>query len=705
MKRKRIRHAFTTLVLAIMLFCVTACGKQADREKSDTSYVARFFDIPDTVTGISRLLIKEDTAYMCCSEETGVSYLASVMADGRNFQKQPLEMEDSVSLLDFAFDGAGNTWTVCMDHAGNYCLKKFDKSGMEVQSVDMTEVLQPSAVSGSVRNLFLSIDAEENICVAEKSGSTSAYLFDSSGQFLFSLHYEGNLMTTITTAEGQIGVCVSSADRMNYNLLTVDMKSRDWNKDRIYLGATAGLYGGTSSDFYRFDSSSLFSYAVGVQEGKHIFNWSDVGLSTSDIHLGELSDGRFIVLAASPDQTGTFSYEMAVLSQGVDERTVLSMVSLTAGPGVVQAVSDFNKTNSQYRVELTEYFPYEQNVSDEEWENAVLNLNTRIISGDIPDILDMSSLSVQVYHNKGLLEDLYPYMENDPTIHMDDYFENVFKAISIDGKLPYITDGAGVATMLADADIISGSTGWTLQDLENVLNVYGANSISNLSGTFFLKVMLQTDNSFVDWASGKCSFDSPEFIKLLEFAGKIQDSSQNNVGGELSDTYVAAYQAVLSIYYITQYRDYYHGNLKLLGLPSSSGEYHALIPEVKVGISSASQKKDGAWEFVRTLLTEKHQKSCTMLPIHKGAFETVMQAAIDGKSVWTWLYENGKATAEDAELTRQLLSSAAYVGNDNQTLENLILEEAQEYFSGARTAQETAERIQSRASIYITEQM
>lgn len=705
MKRKIIRHGLTVLSLAILLFCVTACGKQTDTEKSDTSYIASFFDIPDTVTGISRLLMKENTAYMCCSENNGVSYLASMEADGGDFQKQPLEIEDSISLLDFAFDKAGNTWIVCMDHAGSYCLKKFGKNGMAVQTVDLMKVLEPLAVTGTIRNLFLSIDAEGNICIAEKSGSTSAYLFDNNGQFLFSLHCEGNLRTTITTSEGQIGVCTSAADRMNYELLTVDIKEKDWSKDKIYLGATTGLYGGISSNFYRFDSSSLFGYSVGEQEGEHIFNWSDVGLSTSDIHLGELSDGRLIVLAASPDQTGAFSYEMAVLSQGVDERTVLSMVSLTAGPGIVQAVSEFNKTNSQYRVELTEYFPYEQNVSDEEWNNAVLNLNTRIISGDIPDILDMSNLSVQVYHNKGLLEDLYPYMENDPTIHMDDYFENVFKAISIDGKLPYITDGVGVSTMLADAGTIDGSNGWTLQDLENVLDVYGANSISNLSGTFFLKVMLQTGDSFVDWASGKCSFDSPEFIKLLEFARKIQDSSQNSVGEELNSTCAAAYQAVLSIYHITQYRDYYHGNLKLLGLPSSSGEYHALIPEVKVGISSSSKQKDGAWEFVRTLLTEEHQKSCTMLPIHKGAFETVMQAAINGNSVWTWVYENGKATEEDAELTRQLLSRAAYVVNDNQTLENIILEEAQEYFSGSRNAKETVERIQSRASLYINEQM
>ena len=97
--------------------------------------------------------------------------------------------------------------------------------------------------------------------------------------------------------------------------------------------------------------------------------------------------------------------------------------------------------------------------------------------------------------------------------------------------------------------------------------------------------------------------------------------------------------------------------------------------------------------------------SCMMLPIHRRAFDKVTQAAVEGKSILTWIYEDGKAAKEDAELTKQLLNSAAYVENDNQTLETLILEEAGEYFSGARSAQETAERIQSRASLYINEQM
>ena len=704
--RKKIRRIFTILGTTALIFTLTACGNRMDTMQPAASYVADFFDIPDTVTGIERLLIKDDMAYMCCLEEDGTSYLAAMdIGDGR-FLRQNLNVDSSVSLLDFGFAPDNSIWTVCLEAADGYSLRKFDNSGTQVQSVDLAGVMDTALLSAVGRDLFLSIDGEGNFCVAAKGGNTLVYLFDNNGRFLFSLDYEGNLMTTATTAGGQIGICATSSDRINHDLLTVDMESQDWSKDKIHLGAAAGLYGGLNKDFYRFDSSVLYGYAAGGQEGIPVFNWSDMGLGTSEVHIGECADGRFVVLAASSNQTGVLSYEMAVLTKGVDEREILSMVSLSATPGLVQAVSDFNKTNDRYKVELTEYFPYAQNVSNEEWDNAILNLNTRIISGDMPDILDMSNLSVQIYQSKGLLEDLYPYMEHDPEIRTGDYFENVFDAISLDGKLPYLTDGVAISTMLAGADVVDGSNGWTIQDLEKVLDTYGANSINNLSGASFLKVMLQTDGSFIDWNLGKCSFDSPEFVKMLEFAGKIQVSSQNGFGGtEMSDTYAAAYEAVLSVYHITQYRNYYNGNLKFLGLPGDGGEYHAIKPEVKVGISSSSTRKKGAWEFVRTLLTEDHQMSCMMLPIHRRAFDKVTQAAVEGKSIWTWIYEDGKATNEDAELTKQLLSTAAYVENDNQTLESLILDEAREYFSGARSAQETAERIQGRASLYIKEQM
>ncbi len=701
---KQLHRSFTILCLMTIFFTMTGCSHNTKDDETGESYVASFFDIPDEVKGISRLLTSDETAYMCCSEDDEVSYIASISMDGSDFQKLPLQTEDSIEFLDFGIDQQGGIWTVCWDHARGYSLRKFDSSNSLVQSVDLTSVLDDAVLSSVGRDLFMSIDAEGHICLAAKRRSTYAYLFDSSGQFLFSLNYGGNLMTTVTTAEGKIGVCATTSDRMNYNLLTVDIEGKDWNKDVIYLGAVTGLYGGSISNFYRFDSSNLYGYSFGAQEGKRILGWSDMGLNTADVHLCELEDGRFVVLAASSNQASELSYEMAVLSKGSDKRTVLSMVSLAANPSVVQTVSDFNKTNKEYKIELTEYFPYEQNVSDEDWNNAITNLNTQIISGDVPDILDMSDLSVQIYHNKGLLENLYTYMENDPEINRDDYFGNVFDALSIDGKLPYITNGVAVSTMLADASALGNTAEWTLKDLEDVLETSGTNSVSNLSSEAFLKIMLQTSDSLVDWTSGECFFDSPEFIELLEFAGKIQEDIQ--IGNKTDmNAGVASYETIYSVYQIARYRDLYKGHLNMLGLPSDSGEYHAVKPEVKIGISSSGKHKDGAWEFIRMFLLEDHQESCYLLPIHKGAFDTVMQAAIDGNSMWTLMYENLKAVQEDAETVKELISSASYVANDNLTLENIVLEEAAEYFAGTMSAQEAAEKIKSRATLYIKEQM
>ena len=70
-------------------------------------------------------------------------------------------------------------------------------------------------------------------------------------------------MTTITTAEGQIGVCATTTDRANYHLLTVDIDNKDWRRDPIYLGTTAGLFGGSTDNFYLLTPQSLYGYSAG----------------------------------------------------------------------------------------------------------------------------------------------------------------------------------------------------------------------------------------------------------------------------------------------------------------------------------------------------------------------------------------------------------------------------------------------------------
>ena len=98
--RKKLRRIFTIMGTTALIFTITACGNRMDAMQPDSSYVADFFDIPDSVTGIERILLKDDMAYMCY-----------------------LELDASVSLLDFGFAPDNSIWAVCLEQAGVYSLR------------------------------------------------------------------------------------------------------------------------------------------------------------------------------------------------------------------------------------------------------------------------------------------------------------------------------------------------------------------------------------------------------------------------------------------------------------------------------------------------------------------------------------------------------------------------------------------------------
>ena len=83
--RKKLRRILQYWGTTALIFTITACGNRMDAMQPDSSYVADFFDIPDSVTGIERLLLKDDMAYMCCLEEDGTSYLAAMNIDDGKF--------------------------------------------------------------------------------------------------------------------------------------------------------------------------------------------------------------------------------------------------------------------------------------------------------------------------------------------------------------------------------------------------------------------------------------------------------------------------------------------------------------------------------------------------------------------------------------------------------------------------------------------
>ena len=68
------------------------------------------------------------------------------------------------------------------------------------------------------------------------------------------------------------------------------------------------------------------------------------------------------------------------------------------------AIIDFNKSSDKYHISVKTY-------GQDDWESGLTQFNADVASGSGPDLVDFSNLNYTLYAEKGVFEDLYPYME------------------------------------------------------------------------------------------------------------------------------------------------------------------------------------------------------------------------------------------------------------------------------------------------------
>ena len=140
-------------------------------------------------------------------------------------------------------------------------------------------------------------------------------------------------------------------------------------------------------------------------------------------------------------------------------------------------------------------------------------------------------------------------------------------------------------------------------------------------------------------------------------------------------------------------------------------------------MTSSCKSKDAAWQFMRILLTEDYQDNLSWgYPISQKAFDKKLAEAM--KQEYT-TDENGKQipvshggmsmgdglqvefyaiTQEEADQIKALINSVDHTVVNDQSLTHIITEESAFFFSGEKTADQVADIIQSRMTIYVNEQ-
>ena len=236
-------------------------------------------------------------------------------------------------------------------------------------------------------------------------------------------------------------------------------------------------------------------------------------------------------------------------------------------------------------------------------------------------------------------------------------------------------------------------------------------------------------NDFVDYGTHTCSFNSQDFINILEFSAEfpsVEEYSWETTSCR-NDT------ALISTLYIKSFRDINVQNQSILGdditfvgFPSENRNGSVMTLSNQFAIMEDSPAKDGAWSFIRTFFrNDRYYGNINGIPITEKGFEIAMEEAleppyyIDGESNQKipmketgYNFTNGTETeiapmteAEQAKYEAFVRSiTRAVSGHYDNSINSIVSEETSRYFAGACSAEECAEAIQNRVSIMLSEQ-
>jgi ABC-type glycerol-3-phosphate transport system substrate-binding protein len=404
-----------------------------------------------------------------------------------------------------------------------------------------------------------------------------------------------------------------------------------------------------------------------------------------------------------------------------------------------RVIINFNKTNEDYKIIVNDYSKFDD-VYSTDYSSAsqgAAQFNTDIISGNVPDIVILSGdMFPENYISKGIFEDMAPYLEKDPELSGKEYLTNIFDAVNPWGGLYVLSPSFTLAAMLGKEEYIGDGI-----DLDQLIRLADQKGIEykdiftfELRNVILYNAMMLNGSEFIDLSSGKCRFDSEEFINLLEFTNKLpadySEETEDDYGAY--ESYYRDDRALLAMSYLYSFDSYkeavqatFGTDVSITGFPSAAKSTASVYPELRICMSSTSSEKEGAWQFIRSFLTDEYQESIynnemsTAFPVSVPALEAMAKASTE-QQYYTDEFgleqpENPLVTVggvdielvplekKEAQKLVDVLKSVDHTAYTNYEVMDIVIEEAESYWNGEKSSREVADIIQSRISIFINE--
>ncbi|MDR2589928.1 MAG: extracellular solute-binding protein [Oscillospiraceae bacterium] len=599
-------------------------------------------------------------------------------------------------------------------------LKKLDITGEELISIDLNTLVN----TNNINITGAEHDSDGNIIVSTNMG---VYIFNEEGSLLFNLIHDD-----ITWIQGVITlsdetIAIFDLQESETGVQQINIQDKTWGDSfSIHEDAYRAVSGNGDNYFFCYNSNDLFGYDKETEDFHVVLNWVESGLIYMFIRdVTVLDDARILGVGSIHSFFHNQNFEMFLLTKTLKpettDKTVLTLATFNSTSRLItNAVIDFNIRNTKYEIQLIDYFEFATN---DNWQAGLTKLYLEILSGNAPDIIDVTSLPFRHLANMGLFEDLYSFIDADEVLSRSDFIESTLRVGEHNNKLYRIFPSFSIFTILGDATVLGAEIGWTLDELIAVINANPQADIplgnaSNFNLLYWFAML--SLNDFINWETGTTYFDSDAFIRFLEFANSFsderdQDDESNNfplsiMSGrqimELSTRLATLVNVQLS-------QTIFDSDLVFKGFPTEDRNGNAFNVDFVLSISSVSEHKEGAWEFVRTVLIEDNRSlSIFEFPTNKALFEKKLDIDLytlqnNGlkESFPGVTIEYNVPSQEEIDNLRTFINSIDRMIEYDDVLFKIINESAADYFNGLRTVEEAARIIQSRASIYVSEQV
>ena len=643
------------------------------------------------------------------------------------------------------FDGPDSVYGTDEMYDGDYFRSEqtFDLVVLDTDGTELSRAQIDVDTTNSYLNVWNSaLSPDGNLLVLME---TTLLAVAPDGSIAWTISSDDYLNSIVTLADGSVAVMVYG-DKGPV-LRPVDTEAHSFGEPvAIPDSAWSFIPGDDNYDLYYTSGLYLYGLRLG-EEPEQLLNWMSCDIN------GQYLDSSSLNISADGTISGVISEyreestecEIFTLSRvpasSLPKKEIITVAQLEYNPDYQfsNRMVRFNRSHDDVRIEYVDYTQYN---TEDDSSIGLTKFLTELSAGKTTDIIPMNQLPYRQLAAKGVLEDLYPYIDADSKLSRSDFFPNVLSALESNGGLYQVVSGFSVETLAGAASIVGDTPGWTYDE-------YNAALARMPEGCTPLEPWVTRDqvlssqlyaniSDYVNWNTGEVNFETDSFKQMLTFVKSFPEEFdwENYDNSESTQDLIRQGRQMLTQSYLygleaMLWNDAnFGGKTTYIGWPVTEGVGSILRLDSGYGMSRSSAHKEAVWEFLRGMLTEEGQTEVYSIPTNRNVFNKQLEKIMtpeyrkDSEGNYlldengdrlqepraSWIDGNGEEhaiyamTQEQADEVLNIIETCDHVADYDSSIFDIVNEQAQAFFAGQRSVDEVARLIQSKANIYVNEQ-